>query len=340
MTSRQHEAEGLVGKALKMGLMGVTTAATGSTLAHGLDGAFPTDQTVDVTGLNGAHVDTGSTLHHGPEEGGELLERPSAGYMAHASSDTGIEMHQGMDVSTLARNVDQAGTFGVGGDAISVMDYLPGGDMVQMAAGHVDPSQLAMTIAQHGMQQEMSNGGMGDVALARDGIGAAGGSDAQTAGHSGVESGSTGPAGSPAGAGGQPGGDGHAANGAGTAAVGAGVKRVAADGSRIPDADEDARDLEALAFQHRMDLDTAVETSDQARVHTQIHAHGRTLEIDTDFEAFAKDNGAERAEAAEHVREAAHSPLSEMEHTRPDMHFRSKVQAHLDAASRDEGMAL
>ena len=93
-------------------------------------------------------------------------------------------------------------------------------------------------------------------------------------------------------------------------------------------------------LRHRLDLDTAIETSDQSRVTTEIHAHGRTLTIDTEFEARAQDNSEERAEAEDHVHEASRAATEETENSAPDMHFRSKVQAHLDAASRDDGMAI
>ncbi len=321
MTSRQHESEGLLGKTVKFGVKGVVMASTGSTLAHGLDGAFPNDAGVDVTGMYGSQVDSGSVLHHGPAEGGELLDRPSGGYLAHASSDSGVALTPGMDVSTIARDINDAGTFSTGSGSVSVMDYLPGGDMVQLAAGQVDPSQIAMGAMQQGMERQMGDGAASSGAMTTGGAVNASGAGGDASGVPGV-----------------------AATGDSAAAVGGGAAAAAAAarsfGGHVPDADENARDMEALALQHRLDLDTAVETSDRSRVHTEIHAHGRTLEIDTDFEATAPDNAEERAEAAEHVREATHSPLSEMENSKPDMHFRSKVHAFLDAASRDEGISL
>jgi hypothetical protein len=338
MTSRQHESEGLIGKAVKLGVKGVVMASTGSTLAHGLDGAFPNDAGVDVTGMNGSQIDSGSVLHHGPSEGGELLDRPSAGYLAHASTDSGVALTHDMDVSTIARDINDAGTFSTGSGSVSVMDYLPGGDMVQLAAGQVDPSQIAMGMLQQGMERQMADGGAtgttatGGVAMDPSGIQDVTTSEPGARTTEGIvpQEGMSG--GTAAATGGT-----AAATGGGTAAA---IAAARSFGGHVPDADENARDMEALAFQHRLDLDTAVETSDSAHVHTEIHAHGRTLEIDTDFEATAHDNAEERAEAAEHVREATHSPLSEMEHSRPDMHFRSKVHAFLDAASRDEGIGL
>lgn len=331
MTSRQHESEGLIGKTVKFGVKGVVMASTGSTLAHGLDGTFPNDAGVDVTGMNGSQIDSGSVLHHGPSEGGELLDRPSAGYLAHASTDSGVALTHDMDVSTIARDINDAGTFSTGSGSVSVMDYLPGGDMVQLAAGQVDPSQIAMGALQQGMERQMADGGVHSATTAGGGAMDPSGLQDASARQPGVQT-----TGGPVPQDGASDG-GSAASGGGTTAA---IAAARSFGGHVPDADENARDMEALAFQHRLDLDTAVETSDSAHVHTEIHAHGRTLEIDTDFEATAHDNAEERAEAAEHVREATHSPLSEMEHSRPDMHFRSKVHAFLDAASRDEGMGL
>lgn len=312
MTARQPNPEPLLGKLARMGVVGITTAGVGSTFAHGLDGAFPDAGPIDVTGLHGAQIDSGSIMHHGPADGGDLLDRPSAGYMAHSSSTNGIELQHDGEVTTIARHMDKAGTFNVDGNEISVLDYIPGGDMVQMAAGNIDPSQIMMTIAQHGIQNQMSHDTVGTPGRTRTEVGAADVAESNDGSSINAEEGRVDRIG----------------------------RKVDADGQHIPDADENARDMEALALQHRIDLDTAVETSDQYRVHTEIHAHGRTLVIDTDFEATAKDNSFERAEAAEHVEEVAHAPVGEMEHSRPDMHFRSKVQAHLDAAAQDEGMSI
>ena len=76
MTSKQPESGTIPGNLARMGIMGVTTAGVGSTVAHGLDGAFPDVDGVDVTGLHGGSIDSGSVLHPGPLEGGEALDRP------------------------------------------------------------------------------------------------------------------------------------------------------------------------------------------------------------------------------------------------------------------------
>lgn len=327
MTSQpETQSESLVAKLARMGITSVATAGVGSTMATGLDGAFPGADPVDVTGMHGTQIDSGSVMHHGPAAGGELLDRPSAGYMAHASTTNGVEVEHGLDVSTIARDIDKAGTFSAGGHDISVLDYMPGGDVVQMAAGNVNPSQLAMMALSHGMSREMNADDGGSLSMV----------DGKNEGVTGSQTGSDGMRADGNGVADQRGGAMDQAGSAGDAPR----QRFDANGVRIPDADENARDMEALAIAHRLDLDTAVETSDQQTVRSEIHAHGRTLEIETNFEATAPDNAEERAEASEHVEDVVHSAVNEMEHTRPDMRFRSKVMAHLDAASKDEGMTI
>lgn len=340
MSSRQHEEESITGKAARLALMGITSAGVGSALGHGLDGLFPGADPVDVTGLHGAQVDDGSVLHHGPSEGGDLLDRPSAGYMAHSSAGNGLELQQDGDVSQIARDIDKAGTFTIDGQEISVLDYVPGGDYVQMAAGNVNPSQLAMGLLHHGMERQMRMGEdisevQGEDGTVEVGLMVARGQSSGVATEAGMQNGQD-----------------HEENalvmeegfGRGEDASADTVVITSARGSgsvaKGPDADQNARDMESLALQHRMDLDTAVQTSDQQTVHTQMHAHGRTLEVETNFEATAPDNREEREEAAEHVQDVAHSAMTETESSRPDMHFRSRVMAHLDAQARDEGISI
>ncbi len=318
MTYRQPE--GITSQALRHGLLGVATSGVGSAYVNGLDGVIHQDPT-DVTGLAGAQIDGGSTFHHGPAAGGDMLERPAAGYMAESSAHSGVTLDQDVSgISTIARDVNEAGTFTYDGQSYEVLDYIPGGDLVQIAAGSANPTQIMTTLAQHGIAQQMRGGdpSAGDrhAPAGPDPVG--GSSTTMEAGGSST----------PNDAAGSQRGD---------------ASRSIADpvhGQHVPDADENARDREALMLQHRMDLDTAVETSDQSRVVTEVHAHGRTLSIDTEFEARAPDNAEERAEAEEHVHEAARSATDETENATADMRFRSKVQAHLDAASRDEGMSI
>lgn len=319
MADELHEEETTFGRLARSGLLHVASAGTASAIGNGIDQAISHGSATDVTGLNGEQVTDGSIMHHGPTDAGELLDRPSGGYLAHASAANGVGVEQGHDISHIARNIDDAGTLTVDGNRIAVLDYVPGGDFVQLAAGHANPTQIMMTLAQHGIAQEMGHAnpdgttGGHEAGRARDttvGMGDDAFESEATAGRM------------------------------GGAAGGRGRTASSGVGQHVPDGAENAQDLEELALMHRRDLDVAVETSDQASVHTQIHAHGRTLEIDTQFEARAPDNDLERAEAAEHVGEVAHGATAEHEHDAPRMHFRSKVQAHLDAMAQDEGLSL
>lgn len=294
-------------------------------VAGNIDDMFEGAEATDVSGLSAGSIGDGSLMHHGPIEGGAALDRPSAGYMAQASLDEGVSIDSPESgVSNIARDINQAATLEIDGQEIQVLDYIPGGDMIQLAAGQANPGQVIMQLAHQGITREMmmnQSGGTIDVQQAMTENSASGidqGSGAQDQNGSsnvGVDAGVDASAG--------------AAGAAGAAAM-----------QRVPDADENARDLEALIIQHRQDVDTAVQSTDIAQVHTEIHAHGRTLEINTDFEATKSDNEEERKDASEHVTEVSQNVRNEVNHYEPGMHMRSRIAAHLDAASRDDGMSL
>lgn len=325
-----QQSESLLGKIARIGISHAASGGVASSFGAALDG--PASAT-DVTGLHGAQLTDGTMLYHGPDEGGPLLDRPVSGYLAQSSVDEGISIERSGDLSSIARSVDDAGVMTVDGQRISVLDYIPGGDVAQLAAGHVDRSQLMVMLAQHGISQGMQRNMDGGSEIG----GPLRAADLDGRGVT-VRAGDYAP-------------DDAAVPAAGRfpaiferAPVG-GERDDRHDGGdagdgHVPDADENARDLEQLAMVHRMDLGTAVETSDQSAVHSEMHAHGRTLSIDTAFEARAPDTDAERREADEHVRETVQAPQGEHEHRAADMHFRSRVQAHLDVQSRDEGISL
>lgn len=327
MTVRTDES--LLSKAHRSIIMGVATGG----LAQGIDQMMAGSSGTDVTGLTGANISDGSVLHHGPEEGGEMLDRPSAGYLAHASASNGVAIEPvGNDVSEIARSIDKAGTLQIDGHSIEVLDYLPGGDIVQMASGTVDPGQMLMKLAQHGIEQQMAPGGSVPQAEGRKITGEE--MPRTSVGENGAEN--------PAGSGsedvmadGSPD-DPMSPNGM-TSTTASATGRKA---RRAPDADENARDLEILGLEHKLDVDTVIQTSDVAQVHTEIHAHGRTLEIETDFEAMKPDNEEERREAADHVEQVARGGRDQVDHDEPGIHIRSKIAAHLDAASKDEGISM
>jgi hypothetical protein len=241
------------------------------------------------------------------------MDRPLSGYLAHSSAAEGIELERTMDMTTIARNIDSAGTFTVDGQEISVLDYIPGGDIVQATSGNVDPAKLIIELAHYGsvnsqetrqeaFHQESKDENVSNVAEEEQYQNSIKSND-PFEGQKNLE------------------------------------KHQTQDvDAQYADQAQKAQDLESLSLQHRLDLHTVVETSDQSEVLTSIHAHGQTLELKTVFEARSPDHQEEQKEAESHVKDLVHSPLDETESKKPDMVFRSKVLAHLDAAARDEGL--
>lgn len=268
---------------------------------------------LDITGSNGSYVGDGSIIYQGPQAGGDLMDRPLSGYLAHSSAAEGIELERTMDMTTIARNIDSAGTFTVDGQKISVLDYIPGGDIVQATSGNVDPAKLIIELAHYGsvnsqetrqeaFHQESKDENVSNVAEEEQYQNSIKSNDSFE-GQKNLE------------------------------------KHQTQDvDAQYADQAQKAQDLESLSLQHRLDLHTVVETSDQSEVLTSIHAHGQTLELKTVFEARSPDHQEEQKEAESHVKDLVHSPLEETESKKPDMIFRSKVLAHLDAAARDEGI--
>lgn len=294
MANKQRKDQA-VEQALRMGAMSIGGGIAAN--AIGQAGFIPQD----VTGMGGANLPDGSVLHHGPGDP-DILERPVGGYLADASHGGSVEITRNSELSNIARSLDDSSSLTIDGHTINILDYAPGGDAVQLAAGRGDPAQIMVMMGQFGMQHGISRIGQSASGFPESGM-AEEGDRPETD-----------------------------ANGK--------KARYDASGRRLPDIDEEARDREALAFQHRLDLDTVVETSDSARVHTQITAHGRTLSVDTDFEAYDSDNKYEREEAAEHAQDTQLSAQNDFENTARNMRFRSQIRAHIEAASKDEGLDI
>lgn len=293
MGNKQHKNH-TPEQALRMGLMSVGGGITASAISQA--GIIPHD----VTGMAGANLPDGSVFHHGPGDP-NILERPAGGYLADASHAGSVEITRNNEISNIARSLDDTSTLTINGHQLNVLDYTPGGDLVQLAAGRGDPAQIMVMMGQFGMQHgfgsQNHNGSRVSDEIAQN--------------------------------------DDRPDRDADGKKI-----RYDAHGRRLPDIDEEARDREALAFQHRLDLDTVVETSDSARVHTQITAHGRTLSVDTDFEAYDYDNQYEREEAADHAKNTELTARDEFENHARNMRFRSQIRAHLEAASKDEGLDI
>lgn len=288
----------------------------------------------DATGMAAANLAEGGTVINGPAAGGAFLDRPAGDFLAHASD------MQAMDISVPQHGVAEAikaiegySHLSVGGVDIDLMDYVPGGDIVQIMSGQAaDPSSLSMMIAKNGFSHEVG----AEVPQARgflDGPSFAGSGDRSTpeAGVEGVVEGGTENAGDVFGDAGI-----AAVEGAGAHAA---ARRVAKGAA--PDSDVLERDRGMLLEEHAHNLETSVASFDQSVVHTEMHAHGRTLKVDTHFEAHHPNNEFEKHVADDHVHdEVLHAARDETTTERPAMSFRTLVHAHLDAATKDEGMSI
>lgn len=294
MADKQRKNQ-TVEQALRMGAMSIGGGIAAS--AIGQAGIIPHD----VTGMGGANLPDGSIFHHGPGDP-NILERPAGGYLADASHAGSVEITRNNEISNIARSLDDNSTLTINGHTLNILDYAPGGDAIQLAAGRGDPAQVMVMMGQFGMQHGLGRQDQINNSISEDASGEGGDRPDRDASGKKV--------------------------------------RYDAHGRRLPDIDEEARDREALAFQHRLDLDTVVETSDSARVHTQITAHGRTLSVDTDFEAYDYDNKYEREEAADHAKDTELTARDDFENHARNMRFRSQIRAHLEAASKDEGLDI
>lgn len=296
----------------------------------------------DATGMGAANMADGGTVIPGPSEGGAFLDRPAGDFLAQSTNmqslDISVPQH---GMAETIKSIEGYSHLKVDGVDIDLMDYVPGGDIVQIMSGQAaDPSSLSMLIAKHGFAHESEmlqtphtidlhgtpasalqqaegrpDPGMGSEWLGR-GENASGEMAMQSAGEIGqaVQYGSAGAAG-------------MAAHRAGRAPQ--------------PDSDVLERDRGMLLEEHAHNLETSVASFDQSVVHTEMHAHGRTIAVDTHFEAHHPDNELEKHVADDHVHdEVLHAPRDETNTERPGMKFRTLVQAHLDAASKDEGMSI
>lgn len=251
-----------------------------------------------VTGLHGDQLVDGTQMLPGPGTA-DLLERPAAGYLATAST------HQSLALSNLdpgaiheiARSADQAGMLNIDGRAINVLDFVPGGDGVQLLAGHTSFVDIAFIMAENGIPLTTSkNAHHGRNAQGLESV-VIGGSAPEEA----MEPSNN-------------------------------ADRV---GSQPSDYDVMQRDLEGLYFQHAIDINEAVGNSDETSVHTEIFAHGRVLELDTNFEARLASNQEEKVEAKEHLTDMRVSGKEDVSHDEPNLHFRTQMHAFIK--SRNEG---
>ena len=324
-----------------------------SVLDHGAsNAAMPAD------GMSSEAFSHGATVISGPEEGGALLERPVGSFLAEHAGDQSIELdpNAGESGATyLARRIAGAGEMTVAGMEVNLIDYVPGGDFVQMAAGErFNPTSVMMALAKGRMEAEVIHGHLLHRETDHDRVpedtrrAASPSIDDRHLAH--AEQGLHHEAGTSRGARG--GGDNRAEGSEadrtspheegerdaheGAPGTGPGLDRK---GRPRIDADTAARDLAILGSEHARNLDNAVSQWDEQDVHTEMTLHGRRIEVDTHFDAHNVDNAKERDIARDHARKIPDSQNKETVTEGSKMAFRSQVHAHLEAASKDEGIA-
>lgn len=320
-----------------------------------------------VDGLSSHAMAHGSTIISGPEEGGAFLDRPVGSLLAQQASEQSVEIEQFASEhgpTYLARQIAGAGEMQIAGYDLNVIDFVPGGDLVQMVAGEkFDPSHMMMALAKGKMESEVVHGHLlhreTDQERAERQIERASSPSMADEPSSPVENvqrhsaDDRGPERSPWGADKAEGPD-HLAEGPvngpsegqATAVQEQAVQEQdgqeavpGSAGARIPlDNDTAARDLAILGHEHARNLDNAVSQWDEQDVHTEMTLHGRKIEIDTHFDAYNEDNRKEREMADEHVREIPIDGNKETVTEGSRMAFRSHVHAHMEAAARDEGI--
>lgn len=361
------EVEDAITGLMTRGLLGGAPVPTDGALVDPsmLDHDVPRSAT-PADGMSAEAFSHGATVISGPEEGGALLERPVGSFLAEHAADRSIELdpNAGESGATyLARRIAGAGEMTVAGMDVNLIDFVPGGDIVQMVAGErFNPSSMMLAIAKGKMESEAIHGHL----LHRETEQERAAEDARLASSPSINDRLTSSPSTD---------DRHVAHAGqhrhGDVGTGHGEKeRTTGDGTgpatdealpardedeqdRAPgtepgpdrkgrpriDADTAARDLAILGQEHARNLDNAVSQWDEHDVHTEMTLHGRRIEVDTHFDAHNVDNAKERDTARDHAGRIPGSQDNETVTEGSKMAFRSQVHAHLEAASRDEGIS-
>jgi hypothetical protein len=225
----------------------------------------------------------------------------------------------------------------INGMDVNLIDFVPGGDFVQMAAGEkFNPSSMMLALAKGRMEAEMIHGHLlhreTDQERAERQIEMASSpSMSEAPGPEQARWGNRKPDGA--------GLDGGAAEEDKAMDGHEGEGRTDASGRPSIDSDTAARDMAILGHEHARNLDNAVSQWDEQDVHTEMMLHGRRIEIDTHFDAHNPDNAKEREKAEDHAKEIPIDGNRETVTEGSRMAFRSQVHAHLEAASRDDGIS-
>lgn len=343
---KPNEIEDTITKLMTRGLLGgAPTPVDGIMADPGMFESGATGAATEVDGLSSHAMSHGATVISGPSEGGSLLERPVGSFLAEQATHQSLELEQfagDHGPTYLAKRVAGAGEMQLAGMDVNLIDFVPGGDFVQMAAGEkFNPSSMMMALAKGRMEAEVIHGhllhretdqeraerqvemasspSMSESPMSGPGSPDAGRWGTRSADGAGLEGNSEG--------------EGQAVDGQ------EGAGRIDAAGRPALDNDTAARDMAILGNEHARNLDNAVSQWDEHDVHTEMMLHGRRIEIDTHFDAHNPDNAKEREKAEDHAKEIPVDGNNETVTEGNRMAFRSQVHAHLEAASRDEGIS-
>ena len=320
MSAAQQQEPGILPKLVQMGLAGATgSIVTQHLAAPFLDGSVPASGGVDITNST-PHL-AGAELHSGPAEGGTMLDRPAAGYLADHSTSHGLNLEYAPDsVSEIASSIDQAGTMTVNGETIKVLDYAPGGEFIQAAGGAQLDAADALGMMGHAA---VSSGGLGrELTRNADGVVI----DAQ--GNAVDPSIVTG---------------GDYNYGPSLNSVSGGAHRsldMFADDNESDDSAEaqidkaDSPIRQQLELDHRLAMQAALQTSDETEIETTVHAGDKSLSIKTSFEARLADNSVEQKEGEEHLQDVMRRPGNDIQSAHDHFRMRSIIEAN------DTGLGL
>ncbi|MFZ3481732.1 hypothetical protein [Sphingomonas sp. 3-13AW] len=344
------EIQDIISQLMTKGFLGVSPVPVGDMTADAgvfEHGAAPAGSSVD--GLPSHAMPNAATIISGPPEGGSLLDRPVGAFLSEQAEDRSISLEQFTSEeghTYLAKRLAGAGEMEVGGVRVNAIDFVPGGDIVKLAAGEeFNANSLGLSLAKGLVEANVLHGSRSrtetNEGRALDGAGMlearqiANGAGAPH--HPALEEGCSLHSGDGGG-----GADAQEAPTADDQALGFqdGVALLATGRRRRQsiDFDTEARDMAIVGAEHALNLDNAVSQWDEQDVHTEMMLHGRKVEIDTHFDAHHDDNRKERDTAGDHAKEIPVDGNTETVTHGAKMAFRSQVHAHLEATARDEGI--
>jgi hypothetical protein len=294
MERQREEEQSTLSKMIKMGLAGTTgNIVTQHIAAPFIDESIPSVGRKNVTD----EIDNidGAELHSGPAEGGAMLDRPIAGYLAEQTVGNSLSLEYTPDtISTIASNVDEASTMTVNGETIKVLDYAPGGDLIQASGGtQLDASSALGMVGQLAITTGSLQGALGTEEIAGQSQGFSSGLELSEDGNDNGDRDSE-------------------------------SKEINKPGSPLRD---------QLEAEHRLALQTALQTSDETEIETEVHSGGKSLKVKTSFEARMADSSQEQKEGEKHIQDIIHQPRNDIQKTHDYFRMRSVIESNDEGMS-------